>query len=216
MSSSTTSIPGSDTGSNSHTPSLQTQSSLTESSCKSGTNKPGRPQLTLMITEDQHDISSEVLGDQDIVSSEVPSVVVQALRARQWGRKLRTFDKDYKGHRSNWESVKLQWSLLCMFSMVYKAVEGEKGWPAEWDDEAAFTYFLEETVASWVENLPDGNRVILKELAAILGESWAVDLSSDAAVKEYQDRVRKFVDDNMAPVPEEDQGLEELELMDLH
>ncbi|KAF5627571.1 hypothetical protein F25303_10761 [Fusarium sp. NRRL 25303] len=154
-----------------------------------------------MITEDQDDTSSEIPEDQDVVSSEVPSVAVQALRVRQWGRKLRTFDRDYKGDRSNWES----------------GVEREKGWPAEWEDEAAFTYFfLEKTVASWVENLPDGNRVILEELATILGESWAVDLSSDATVKEYQDRVRKFVDHNMAPVPEEDQGLEELELTDFH
>ncbi|QGI82628.1 hypothetical protein CEK25_009357 [Fusarium fujikuroi] len=164
----------------------------------------------------QDDISPKIPEDQDVASSEVPSVAVQALRARQWGRKLRTFDKHYKGYRSNWESVKLQWSLLCMFSMVYKGVEREKGWLAEWEDEAAFTYFLEKTVASWVENLPDGNRVILEELATILGESWAVDNSSDATVKEYQDRVRKFVDHNMAPVPEEDQGLEELELMDFH
>lgn len=211
MPSPTTSIPGYDTRPSSPTPLLETQSSPTESTCKSG-----RPQLTLAIPEDQDVISPESPEDQDVTSYAGPSIAVKALRARQWDRKLRTFDKDYKGYRRNWEPVKLEWSLLCSLSMVYKGIEGEKGWPAEWEDEAAFSSFLEETVASWVEDLPDDNRVILEEFAAILGESWVIDLSSDAAVKEYQGRVRKFVDDNMAPVPEEDQGLEELELTGFH
>ncbi|CVK98746.1 uncharacterized protein FMAN_08463 [Fusarium mangiferae] len=227
MPSFTTSIPGSDTDP-SLTPLLQTQSSHTESTCKAGTNKSGRPQLTLMIPEGQDDISSEIPEDQDdsssempededVTSSERPSIAVKALRARQFERKFRTFDKDYKGGFSiNWESVKIQWSLLCMLSMVYKGVEGEKGWPAEWEDEAVFASFLEETAASWAEDIADDNRVILEEFAAILGESFAIDLSSEAVVKEHLDRVKKFVDDNMAPVPEEDQGLEELELTEVH
>ncbi|RBA17614.1 hypothetical protein FPRO05_11329 [Fusarium proliferatum] len=211
MPSPTTSIPGSDTRPSSSTPLLETQYSPTESTCKSS-----KPQLTLMIPEGQDDISSEMPEDEDVTSSERPSIAVKALRARQFERKLRTFDKDYKGFSINWESVKIQWSLLCMLNMVYKGVEGEKGWLAEWDDEAVFASFLEETAASWAEDIPDDNRVILEEFAAILGESFAIDLSSEAVVKEHLDRVKKFVDDNMAPVPEEDQGLEELELTDVH
>ncbi|KAF5708300.1 hypothetical protein FGLOB1_6515 [Fusarium globosum] len=222
MSSPTTSIPSSGTDPSSPTPLLQTQSSPTESTCKSS-----RPQLTLLIPEGQDDISSEIPEDQDdsssempededVTSSERPSIAVKARRARQFERKLRTFDKDYKGFSINWESVRIQWSLLCILNMVYKGVEGEKGWPAEWHDEAVFASFLEETAASWAEDIPDDNRVILEEFAAILGESFAIDLSSDAVVKEHLDRVKKFVDDNMAPVPEEDQGLEELELTDVH
>ncbi|RKL38083.1 hypothetical protein BFJ72_g7545 [Fusarium proliferatum] len=211
MSSPTTSIPSSGTDPSSPTPLLQTQSSPTESTCKSS-----RPQLTLIIPEGQDDISSEMPEDEDVTSSERPSIAVKALRARQFERKLRTFDKDYKGFSINWESVKIQWSLLCMLNMVYKGVEGEKGWPAEWDDEAVFASLLEETAASWAEDIPDDNRVILEEFAAVLGESFAIDLSSEAAVKEHLDRAKKFVDDNMTPVPEEDQGLEELELTDVH
>lgn len=96
---------------------------------------------------------------------------------------------------------------------LYEEREGEKGYPAEWEDETALVSFIEKTVSNWVEDLPDEEKACVERLADILGEELTIALDDEAGRKEYRNRVVKYLD-SIDPIPAEGQGLEELDLLE--
>ncbi|KAH7230548.1 uncharacterized protein BKA55DRAFT_525627 [Fusarium redolens] len=165
--------------------------SLTESNCKCNLDIPQSAKLALIIHEEQDDVLSDS-AEYTFEPGKGPPIKVKALRARQFIKKIVSFDQDSdyaKAFRSNWESVKLSCSLLYIVATLYGEQEGEKEWPIEWEDGTALTFFLEETVAAWIEDLSDEETTKVEELAEIMGTSFAVDLDDDAAVRRYQSQV---------------------------
>ncbi|KAF4947065.1 hypothetical protein FGADI_10695 [Fusarium gaditjirri] len=215
MPSSTTAVSDSDAGRSSPNPSVQSQPSLMESAFKCDSNSPGSPKLALEIPEDENDTYSSSDSEESLVDAlEYPSIAVKALRARQFFRRIRALDKDYlEPYRSNWDPVKLQFSLLFILAQLYEEREGEKEWPAEWDDEAAVTFFFENTAAKWAEDVIDESKVGIAKLAEIFKEGFAVDGNDAAALENRDTRVVDFIK-SIIPIPEADQGLEELDLIE--
>ncbi|KAF5536893.1 hypothetical protein FPHYL_12871 [Fusarium phyllophilum] len=208
MSSFTVSVTAADTDRSSLIPSLQFHLSPAESTCKSNTTKPDRPNLTLIIPNDQDNRSSD--SDESLFNvREYSSVAFKALRAQQFFRAMRGSSKEYlEGYQKNWESAKVLFSLLSVLARFHEECEEENDWPVEWVDAAAVTLFFETTVVAWFEELTDHQKVTIEELARYMGACFTVDHNSDAAIEEHQNRLRKWFH-SMGSIPENDQWLEE-------
>ncbi|SCV34396.1 uncharacterized protein FFB14_04865 [Fusarium fujikuroi] len=96
---------------------------------------------------------------------------------------------------------------------LYEEREGEKEYPTEWEDETAYIHFLEKTVLSWVEDLPNDEKACVEGLADILGEEFTITSDGEANWEEHESRVGECLD-SFDPIPEDDQGLEELDLLE--
>ncbi|CVK98744.1 uncharacterized protein FMAN_08464 [Fusarium mangiferae] len=198
-------------GCSSHTTSIQAQSSPAKSTYKSGTTK-----LPVIIPENWYDEASDS-EKSPVGSHDHRSVAVKALRARQFFRRISTLATDivffYPDGPRDWEVDKLQYSFMWMLQDLYEEREGEKDYPTEWEDETAYIHFLEKTVLSWVEDLPNDEKACVEGLADILGEEFAITSDGEATWEEHESRVGEYLD-RFDPIPEEDQGLEELDLLE--
>ncbi|CZR49334.1 uncharacterized protein FPRO_08925 [Fusarium proliferatum ET1] len=181
-------------GCSSHTTSFQAQSSPAKSTYKSGTTK-----LPVIIPENWYDEASD--SEKSLFGShDHPSVAVKALRARQFFRRISTLATDivffYPDGPRDWEVDKLQYSFMWMLQDLYKEREGEKEYPTD-----------------WVQDLPNDEKACVEGLADILGEEFTITSDSEANWEEHESRVGEYLD-GFDPIPEEDQGLEELDLLE--
>ncbi|KAF5600635.1 hypothetical protein FPANT_2229 [Fusarium pseudoanthophilum] len=178
------------------------------SPCECRYPKPYKPKRTLNIPENWYD----EVPDTEESLVERPSPAVKALRARQFVRRLLVAHAADKGFTlGDWEDGKLRQSLLFMMDDRYEDLEGEKEYPAEWEDETIFRSFFEKTVSAWVEDLPDDEKACIERLADIFEEEYSIDADDDAGWEKHESRLYQcFV--SVKPIPEEDQGLEQLKL----
>lgn len=206
------SVKASKAGGSTRTPPFQGQSSLAKVTYNSGTTKPKRK---VNIPENWYDEASDS-EESPVGSHDHPSVAVKALRARQYFRRISTLATDivffYPDGPRDWEVDKLQYSFMWMLQDLYKEREGEKEYPTEWEDETAYIHFLEKTVLSWVEDLPNDEKACIEGLADILGEEYT-NFDDEGNWEEHESRVWEYLD-RFDPIPEEDQGLEELDLLE--
>ncbi|KAF5253509.1 hypothetical protein FANTH_1580 [Fusarium anthophilum] len=210
MSCFTVSATASEAGSSSPAPSFQDKSSPLWSTCKCRDAKPYKPKRTLNIPKNWYDEVSD--SEESLV--ERPSVAVKALRARQFFRRIDASSADtgfFLGGINDWEADKLRFSLLYMMQDLYGDREGEKEYPATWEDKTAFFSWFEKTVSAWVEDLPEDQKACIKALADILEDDLATDPDDEGGLERQGIRVDKYLD-GFDPISEEDQGLEQLEL----
>ncbi|KLO92888.1 Uncharacterized protein LW93_4043 [Fusarium fujikuroi] len=207
------SVKASKVGGSSGTPSFQGQLSPAKSTYKSGTTKPKRK---VIIPENCYD---EVSNSEESLAGprEHPSVAVKALRARQFFRRISAFRTDDTGvileGPIDWEAHKLQFSLLYIMDDLYKEPKGEKEYPTEWEDKTAYILFIEKTVFGWVEDLPNDEKACVEGLADILVEELPIAFDDEAGWEEHEGRVGEYLH-SIDPMPEDDQGLEELDLLE--
>ncbi|KAF5586190.1 hypothetical protein FPCIR_8041 [Fusarium pseudocircinatum] len=203
----TASDTASEAGRSSPAPSFQDASSPVWSTCKCRDAKPYKPKRTLLIPENWYDDVPD--SKESLV--ERPSLAVKALRARQFFRRIKACAADKGISFGNWEAGKLRYSLLFIMDDLYEDREGEKEYPADWEDESTFRSFYERTVSAWVDDLPDDEKVCIERLADILEEEYTIDVDDEAGWKKYESRLDQCLD-SVDPIPEEDQGLEQLKL----
>ncbi|KAF5548873.1 hypothetical protein FMEXI_4544 [Fusarium mexicanum] len=208
----TISATASEAGSSSPAPSFQDESSPVWPTCKCRDAKPYKPKRTLNSPENWLDEVSD--SEESLV--EHPPLAVKALRARQFFRRNDALSADTGsclGEISDWEANKLRFSLLYMMQDLYGEREGEKKYPAEWEDKTAFTSWFEKTVSAWVEDLSEDQKACIGALADILEDDFAIDPDDEAGWERQNTRVGKYLD-GFDPISEEVQGLEQLELED--
>ncbi|KAF4502459.1 pfs domain containing protein [Fusarium agapanthi] len=117
--------------------------------------------------------------------------------------------KDYSGLSGR----KNKLSHLTFSTLLPLKREREKENPAEWEDTTAFTSWFEKTVSTWVEDLPEDQEACIKALADILDDDYAIDLDDEAGWERQDIRVGKYID-SLGPIPEDDQGLQQLHLLE--
>ncbi|KAG4262345.1 hypothetical protein FPRO04_13442 [Fusarium proliferatum] len=210
------SVTASKAGRSSGAPSSQSRSSPAKSTYKSGTTKRYRPNRKVIIPENWYDKVSD--SEKSLAGPrEYPSVAVKALRARQFFRRISAFRTDDKGvileGPIDWELHKLQFSLLYIMDDLYEEREREKEYPTEWEDKATYILFIEKTVSSWVEDLPNDEKACVEGLADILVEALTLDFYDEAGWEEHEGRVGEYLH-SIDPIPKDDQGLEELDLLE--
>ncbi|EWG55196.1 hypothetical protein FVEG_13235 [Fusarium verticillioides 7600] len=163
---------------------------------------------TLNIPENRYD----EVPDTEESLVERPSLAVKALRARQFLRRIQAAHGADKGFSlGDWEEAKLRHSLLRMMTNLYEDREGEKEYPTEWEDETIFRSFYEKTVSAWVEDLPDDEKACTERLADILDEEFTIDVDYEVGWEKHESRLDQCLH-SVEPIPEEDQGLEQLKL----
>ncbi|KAF5634272.1 hypothetical protein F52700_5995 [Fusarium sp. NRRL 52700] len=169
---------------------FQARSSGVVSTCKSCVPKPYRPKATPIIPENWYD----EVDDSEEYLIERPSLAIKALRARQYFRKIAAVssDKCAFGEPLVWDANKLQASLLFTLDALYGERNGEKEYPAEWEDDTAFTLFLEKTVSTWVDDLPDEQKVFIDGLSYILESELMLDDDDEADWNEFVSRAIKY------------------------
>ncbi|KAF5695329.1 hypothetical protein FDENT_411 [Fusarium denticulatum] len=123
------------------------------------------------------------------LSLNVPHSQLKPFVQDNFFRRIEAFGADAGFSLGDWEAGKLRHSLLFMIDDLYGDREGEKKYPAEWEDETTFKSFYEKTVSTWVKDLPDDEKACIERLADILGEKFTIDVDDEAGWEKHESRL---------------------------